>query len=361
MVIDGGIIENAITGIKVFRDDAHFPFSGAGYIGSGGSILECNNGSFVNNMIGIAFAPYAPANLSFIANSSFDVNEDYPMSEPFYGHVLFDEVNSIKIGGCTFSNSLNVSGTSIEERGYGVKSNNSTFYVRGACSDPFSGCDQVNRNNFINLGYGVYSAVTVSKNSSAYEVVQSDFENCFVGVRNAGSVGGTIIQNTFNVGNVPLGINANNMFGICFEGSTEGWICEENTFANNGFALSIQTIGILCDGTYESNKDIRRNTFIFLDEANRAQELNAGFSGDDGVLYTCNINSFSNSFDLHITEGGVIRNRQAHEVGNPPFIDYRSTHNLFSTNSGNSNIDNEGTQFYYHFWDQNPFEIPQLT
>ncbi len=359
---NGSVIENAKTAVKLY---------GPNYAQNAGGVINCIGTAFLNCPIGIEFAPYQnfwpyssppgqtgqPSNYSgSFTKCDFTVDDDYPHDEPFYAFVHMTGVNGVKISGCTFNNNMNIDGDEIADWGYGIFANDAGFTVGAKCEGPAPPyplpCQNFSSSKFNNLGYGIYTAIVV--NNRPYQVRQSDFNNCFVGIRNKGVSGGTLLHNNFNLGAVPSSVVSIEQSGICFEIGIAGFTCQENEFTNISGTDEITTIGIFCDNTGDFGKTIRKNTFDGLVVGNLAKGQNGANPNVTqevrGLNYLCNRN-----FDALTDDGadfdvasGWVRGKQG--LVNPNSTDgHDAAGNRFSytgtdfINSGQGDIE----YFYY--------------
>jgi hypothetical protein len=349
----GSMIENAEVGIQLYGPDpAH-----------AGGLASCNGATIRNCRIGVKFAPYQnlwpssgqprPYAASF-TGVNFLTDEGYPHEGGFHSFVHMTGVNGISLTGCSFTNTRNTTSDDIAAWGYGIFANDAGFSVRSLCMDdiptPWPGpCEEYVHSKFSGLGYGVYTARIGA--GRPYTVRQANFEKCFVGIRNKGVTGGTILFNNFNLGELPSSAATNMQSGICFEEGVAGFTCQENKFEKTGAAPGLTAIGIFSENTGDFSNVIRKNRFIGLDRGNLAKgsngaEPNVPPFAVRGLNYLCNENlnvemQAGADFDLAT---GWVRSKQGLPDPDAP-TGHRAAGNYFSytgvdfINSGTGDIE----------------------
>lgn len=353
VALTGSTIENAETAAKLY---------GPSYTQHAGGMYAAHDNLIQNCIIGLEFAPHQsffqgqPRNyVGYFTDSRFRVNDDYPHDEAFHSFVHMTGVRGVRIGGSEFTNSMTIEGTEIDDWGYGIFANDAGFDIREYIYNGGSSGLVSQKSTFTNLGYGVYSAKIV--NNQPFLVRESDFNNCFLGIRNKSVNGSTILNNDFTLGNPPSFDVATEQSGINFETDISGLTCQENEFINPTGTDVINTIGIFCSQTGEVTKTIRKNTFTNLTRGNLANGQNGANPANDpfavrGVNYLCNqnFNVQSSGADFDVASGWI---RKEQGLVDPnSIVGYKATGNLFSytgtdfIHSGNDNIryfyDNQG-------------------
>lgn len=352
----GSLIENAEVGIQLY---------GPTYQLSGGQI-SCSGGEVKNCPIGIEFAPYRnfwpyptsqqgqPRNyFGSMSRMAFSVDGDYPHGAPFHSFVHMTGVNGINLTGCSYVNSMGIDGAEIADWGYGIFANDAGFNVRAAANGNTYPPSSYTNSEFNGLGYGIYTAMVVT--NRPYQVRQSDFNNCFVGLRNRGVSGATILHNNFNLGEVPSEAVTTEQAGICFEIGITGFTCQENDFENITGTDALTTIGIFCDNTGDFSKEIRKNTFTGVTVGNLANGQNgANPVANPGIIrglnYLCNrnftIKTDGAEFDM---ASGWVRGKQG--LVNPQSVlGHDAAGNEFSPTG--TDFINSGAGDIEYFYDQ---------
>lgn len=353
---EGSLIENAGTGIQLYGPTYQF---------SGGQI-SCSGGEIKNCQTGIEFAPYhnfwpfatsqqgQPRNyFGSMTRMAFSVDEDYPHDTPFHSFIRMTGVNGINVTGCSFINSMNIRGNEIADWGYGIFANDAGFSVQAAANGISYPPVSYTHSEFRGLGYGIYTAKVLE--NRPFLVKQSDFSQCFVGVRVRSVSGGTLLLNNFILEEVPAYVVSNEQVGISFEYDITGFTCQENNFVNTG-GEGLTTIGIFCDNTGDQTKVIRKNTFSGLNVGNLANGQNGAnpavdFNAIRGLNYLCNrnFNVQVNGADFDVASGWI-RNKQGEIISNPVTIDYKATGNRFSYTG--TDFINSGSGAIEYFYDQ---------
>jgi len=356
----GSVIENAVTGISLYGPNMQF--AGGQLSSDGATIKNCKTG--------IEFVPYQKfwpfpnsqqgqprGYFGWMSNTTFITDNDYPHENAFHAFVHLTGVNGVSMTGCSFTNVKTFTGNDIVDRGYGIFANDAGFSVRSLCMDnsptPWPGpCEEYVHSSFSGLGYGVYAARIGE--GRPYTVRQANFEKCFVGIRNKGVTGGTILFNHFTLGELPSTAPTGDQAGIIFEDGTAGFTCEENHFIG-GSGNATATIGTICINTGMANKTIRRNNFHNLTFGNLSNQQNASQLPQDGIrglYYDCNKNFDVLAMDFS-APNGRIKAKQGLEIPdpiNPGQVVYGAAGNRFSHTA--IDFSNFGNPIEYFF---NPF------
>lgn len=360
----GALIENARTGVELYGPTPTF---------TGGQIY-CNGATIKNCINGVVFAVYQnfwpfstpagqygqPRNyFGSFSGATFITDNDYPHPDSFDSFVKMTGVDGVTLSGCSMVNTRLTNGSNESDWGYGIHATDAGFNVTPKCEGnpvPYPGpCESYKYPEFTGLGYGVYAGSAYT--GKPYIVREAVFSNCFIGIHNRSVGGGTIIFNTFKMGEIPSTEPTSDQVGVVFDADVPGFTCEENTFVRTTTSSAITTIGTICINTGAANKTIRRNTFTGLSIGNLANGANAPEQqggGFRGVYYDCNTN-----FDVVPMEGkdisvpdpdGRIKLRQGLEMSIPPAsIVYGPAGNGFSYTG--IDISNIGTQFRYYYGD----------
>ena len=361
--LEGGIIENAQTAVKLYGPTVAL---------AGGQII-CNGTTFRNNINGIDFANYLnfwpfafpagqlgqPRNyLGRFSRCAFVTDDDYPHTQPFNTFIYMSGVDGVNIAGTSFANQRTIEGNSIDDWGYGIQSVDAGFTVTSSPDGITYPPSSYTFSGFNGLGYGIQAQTSTT--NRPYIVRQTNFDRCFIGVRNWSVDGATVLFNNFSLGDLPSAIpTQGDQVGIIFETDVTGFTCEENEFFNNANTDGIRTIGSICLSTGDQHKEIRRNTYTGLDIGNLANGQNAYIDNpniptDDnifrGLNYDCNRN-----FDVVNITGldfsvpnGIIRPRQGLEILQPNgTFDYGAAGNRFSYTG--IDFSNSGVGITYYF------------
>lgn len=147
-------------------------------------------------------------------------------------------------------------------------------------------------------------------------------------------MGGTILFNHFNLGELPSTTPTGDHVGIIFQNETAGFTCEENHFIG-GSGNATATIGTICINTGMANKTIRQNRFVGLSIGNLANQGNAPQSPQEGIrglYYDCNRNFNVLAMDFSVPNGRI-KAKQGLEIPdpiNPGQVVYGAAGNRFS-------------------------------
>ena len=357
---EGALIENAQTAVQLYGPTKAF---------AGGQI-SCSSTKFRNNVIGIDVAPYSnfwpfdpatsPQNNPRDYSGSLDrcifYNDDsFPHEAPFQAFIQMTGINGVKIQGTSFLNDKTVEGSTIADWGYGIWAIDAGFTLQESVAEDKSAQGAMLYSEFRGLGYGIQ----VQKNGSnrPYTVTHTNFNRCFVGIRSWAVNGASIVNNSFNLGDLPNNKATQDQVGLIFEAEAAGFTLEENKFSRIPGSNGITTIGTICLNTGEQNKRIRRNTYTRLHIGNLANQQNATVTNSQqeplarGLFYECNahINTeLNNTINISIPNGQV-RSMQGLEILKASTqAEYVAAGNQFS-NSGGVGFANFGTPVQYFY------------
>ena len=335
---DNSEISNALTGIKVY-DSSNPMFTGGG-------IVVARKCTFTDNIIAVDFGAYNSAllNRSRFTFTKFNyTGTSYPHTSPFVGFVSLMRVTKVSFLGCEF--------TSANLTGYGILAINSPFIVDQICggtqTSPCNGAYIPSK--FYGLEYGV-SALSQG-DTKPFEVYNSEFENCRIGVNCNGVANSSIIFNKFDIGSVnTVTSGQTTQTGVEYNTNIIAMNIQENLFA----PLSVHKTqsnaqGIACTFIGGSNNLIRRNTFTSLWASVHASKQNRSNSGDAGLHFECNNSNNNTDWDYLIKREGVRTIQglvEANGIIKPAGNTFSNPNNL------TWNIQNEGpgafTIQYYH-------------
>lgn len=197
--------------------------------------------------------------------------------------------------------------TSANLTGYGILAINSPFIVDQICggtqTSPCNGAYIPSK--FYGLEYGV-SALSQG-DTKPFEVHNSEFENCRIGVNCNGVANSSIIFNKFDIGSVnTVTSGQTTQTGVEYNTNIIAMNIQENLFA----PLSVHKTqsnaqGIACTFIGGSNNLIRRNTFTSLWASVHASKQNRSNSGDAGLHFECNNSNNNTDWDYLIKREGV--------------------------------------------------------
>ena len=231
--LTGSVIENAQTAAKLNGPTAAF---------AGGQI-SCSGTTFRNNTVGVDFANYLnfwpfpfpagqqnqPRNyFGSFSRCAFVTDNDYPHTTPFNSFIYMSGVNGVNIAGTTFANEREIEGNSIDDWGYGIQSVDAGFIVTSSPNGMVFPPTSFTFSGFSGLGYGIQAQTSVVPRP--YIVRQTNFDRCFVGIRNWSVDAATILFNNFNLGDLPSTVPTGDQVGLIFETDVSGFTCEENEF-----------------------------------------------------------------------------------------------------------------------------------
>ena len=155
----------------------------------------------------------------------------------------------------------------------GILAEEAGFIATSACDSyspfPNPGCNEITRNTFEGLGYGIHG--TNGFANRTFTVRESDFEACHVGIFSEKISFSKILHNTFTMGNLedltcPNALNElAHQLGVQYTGKpVMGIAFQENEFIDLS-EEPVTTIGTSVFGINSAPNDFRRNTFEGLD------------------------------------------------------------------------------------------------
>lgn len=365
IVKNGAIIENAKKGITTSKStESSWDAS------STGAIVECENSSFINNLVDIEFLPYhrittkpldEKINKSTISKCKFETNDNYLFGTEKPTHIYLWDVNGVKIVGSHFVDNRAITTGSI-----GIKSIQAGFYVNEYCGGVISlpvasgyTCVGI-RSVFENLEYGIQS-FSLSNPKYSTNISNSAFNNCSRGVYLSGIDNASVFLNNFNVkrsASTPIYEYSQSRYGVYLD------MCKSYKVENNNIEGDVDiedensssSFGIVARNMHGENVTINSNALNKLTIGIEAIGRNRGQTFDKGLQIKCN--SFANSrFDISIVNDretpvasilcGIAR-YQGYPIPNDA---NRLAGNLFGNSSPflNTNYFNEGAMIeYYH-------------
>ncbi|HHH52283.1 MAG TPA: hypothetical protein ENK91_01370, partial [Bacteroidetes bacterium] len=206
-----GTIENAQIAIGAMT---LYPWGGV----SGSGKVRCEDMNFVNNTTSFEMPAFnGNVSVSF-TRCDFDVTTN----TNFQNHVVLADNKGVLFEGCDFMNHQ----SSPNPHCRGILSTSASFTVR---KNQFG----INPNNFTpstftNLAKGIEANFGWN---DTYTVSDAVFDRCVVGIHNMGSTGAKIVRNQFNMGDIASNYQSGyKQIGVSFEGATNGFTFEENTF-----------------------------------------------------------------------------------------------------------------------------------
>jgi hypothetical protein len=369
--LTGSVIENAQTAAKLYGPTSAF---------AGGQI-SCTGTTFRNNTVGVDFANYLnfwpfqfpagqqnqPRNyFGSFSRCAFVTDNDYPHTTPFNSFIYMSGVNGVNIAGTAFANERVIEGNSIDNWGYGIQSVDAGFTVTSSPNGNVFPPSSFTFSGFSGLGYGIQAQTSVK--NRPYIVRQTNFDRCFMGIRNWSVDGATILFNNFNLGDLPSTEPTHDAVGIFLETDVSGFTCEENEFTRVAGPDDVTTIGSICINTGDLHKQIRRNTYTGLHIGNLANQQNAFINPPNepdplfrGLYYDCNFNfNVVNGTGLDFTvPDGIIRPRQGLEIQIPSGIGYNAASNRFSYTG--IDFSNFGAALNYYYFPLGTNQEPMAT
>jgi hypothetical protein len=278
---DSAVIENAYIGIHCINP-AIMPIDGGGIAedpstrARGGGIVFAYDSKFVNNQIAVQFEPYSKNSISHFERCSFEINPSLLSNfNPTY-MVRFNQVNTIKILGCSFLSRVG------DKPINGIYSYHSSFLVSRKCSSVI--CSESTPSSFENLNYAIYSLSRTG--GKTFSVQYSNFTKNRRGVYANATDNLRISHNNITMYRKnPLVVD--NVSGIYLDNCT-GYIVEENELQNMETYPGYTTYGIYINNSGETNNMIYKNNISNCSYGITAQDKNRNINGSTGLALKCN-------------------------------------------------------------------------
>jgi len=346
-IVNGGTIENAIIAVRLAKID------GLKYeAGFEGGIIQTNDAHFINNRTGVKFYPYRNMvsgvemdNLSYFRNSEFLTGAELADESTPEDFLHLNGVKGINISGCSFTNSRPEQEAGMSDRGIGINSYDASFTVSWYCASSYP-CEEPVLSTFTNLNYGINARNATT--SGAFDVNHSEFNNNLTGIYFNNIDYADIIFNDFELYNVSLFHEPDDIFGGLYIDNCSGYTIEENNFFNDDEyhpQNEIRSIGITVNNSGSDLNMIYRNTFNRLHLGILAQNGNRGTSITTGLKLKCNIctnneddfavtaDTSSANMGISIYQGAFILNEISAPAGNlfshnensDPYCDFNNT------------------------------------
>ncbi len=284
LYMNNSIIENATKGVEIGTSALN-----------GGGIIRAYNSTFKNNQIDVAFKKYHyTLGGNYIQNKSLfnhctfvtDAHLNNNSAAPLY-HVSLSEVDKIYFTHCSFLNTTSNGIYAWNQRGVGIYSIKSSFFVDGM-NDTWSGQNEdVNHTTFYRLRYGIRSH-GFNVPISFYTCRKMEFQDCLYGIVNYNTDNVQIYQNNFEIPDAANQETGQSMErGIHLTNST-GYVVEQNKFFGSNDVLVQEdypnALGIWVDNSGDFSNEIRNNDFDEMKLGTYVTRQNRDFvAGPDGT------------------------------------------------------------------------------
>jgi hypothetical protein len=277
VIMNEGTIENAKCAVKAID----------------GGIVVAVSANFINNHRAVEFLPYRYENISLFTFCTFETNKDHLEDcDPEY-FVDMTEVHSIQFNGCTFKNICPLSDPELTQRGTGIYSTNSSFYLDYECKYYVRPCEEYQYNLFQWLSYGIYATDIGFDNSM--KVSHTKFIDNIKGLYLCGySNGIEVTSNEFDVFNSSVTTDS---YGMYLDQCT-GYHVEDNRFHNGSLVENI--VGLYINNSGTEDNMIYNNSFNTLDYAIIAHNINRDDREQSGLCIKCN-DFTANTNDISVT------------------------------------------------------------
>lgn len=279
-----------------------------------GGILSATDASFINCRRGVEFMQYQnhlpngnnANNISSFTRCTFEVNDDYLVTNDFYCHVSMWDVSGITFKGCKFRN-LRSGVFGPTYLGSGIIALDASFNVYSKCNvSPPSGSPCPPNNLVLSEFTGLFKGIdaTQTTTNKTYNVSEAIFSNNWYGIYSQAVNNFTCNFSEFNTGGNTVSGSTNAQEGIVILTGT-GYKVEENTFKKNGNFSTINGVRVRNSGT--SANTIYRNTFDAINNFAAVSEgNNYDYAGGNqtGLEFLCNTFINSCHYDIGATKNG---------------------------------------------------------
>ncbi|MGD9494051.1 MAG: hypothetical protein AB7V36_11925 [Bacteroidales bacterium] len=301
---NGAVIENAIDGITTIanvEDMSSWDWSKTG------GIIKAENSTFRNCRRGIQFLSYSNVhprfgtslpNMSYIKNCTFETTAALPGDIAPYAFISMYEVNDVKIMGNTFQNIF--PSANVFELGNGIISIDSKYSVTPICNSGTFPCTSFDKNEFINLGYGIRASAT--NDMRPITVKNAVFNECHFGIYASTIDYSSIVDNEFIISEWTNGSTKIMMYGYglyldqCKHFKTEGNYFHSSTTSRGWTGMYVNNTNI---GDLSVTNEVYRNKFENLYSGMVALNNNGGPHQPDGVTFHCDT-FYSNTYDIAV-------------------------------------------------------------
>ena len=348
-VINGGIIENAICGIKTFRplDEEN----GTPMQNYTGGIVQAEDAIFRNNRTAVHFLGYSFINHSYFKNCVFETTATlFDNSDPDY-FVKMESVTGIHFNGSKLENKIPPGTIPVERRGSGIYAVDSDIRFESLCTQFIvQPCPAQNtqRSLIKNLYRGIYG---ISSGPEKTVIVnKADFITNFKGLYLGAMNYATITENYIYPWAEQFTQNPQT-YGFYLDQCT-GFKMEANEFNNESELCAQCGIGLIINKSGPDNNLVYNNIFKNLRIAAQAQDNNRG-KENRGLCYKCN-DFVNNLYDIRVTSSydpidpyfdGIANHQGAYIPGD----NKAPASNVFTnTQQAAFNINNSGNSIIYY-------------
>ena len=302
---NGATIENALCGIRTGLREDTVTFA------TTGGIIFASDATFLNNCRAVEINSYAypvpgTAVTDYVSNfnrCSFTVDDNNLFATndtAFTEHVRLWDVKGVDFYGCTFENLTNGN----TNKGRGIYADDAGVIVETYCTRPLyeneCECPDTLATYGSFSGFNTAIEVNTTGNPYAVRVNETDFENNCTGVKVNGNNYVTVINNNFNLQNIPR-LSAN-QYGLYLDNCTGYWV-EGNTFVKSSNSNYPTSTGIYVNNSGSATNSLYRNDFSHL-------YYGIYLSGKSGGL-SMSCGSFdNNTYGIYIASGATVAHIQ---------------------------------------------------
>jgi hypothetical protein len=298
---NGAIIEKALSAVELWEP---------GTSPETGGIVQATDAVFRNNAQSVYAMDYINLhpvtsqeidNLSFFKNCTFEITDEYNMTQTFEKHVKLDQVKGIQFDGCWFTVA---DIQQVDDHCVGMESNSAGFSLAPACVNDIVPCNEYRYPSFD----GFYTAIDANdtySNLKTFIVEEAEFTNNTYGIKVQDVYGYSVLFSDFYIGRnnadeeacEGIGQQASG-FGIWSDAST-GFAIEENYFTQQPGSPTGTYTGIRIAETLATD-EVYKNDFDDLNYGNYTEGKNwAGSNTENGLAFYCNLNT-GNTSDFYV-------------------------------------------------------------
>ena len=353
--IRGGIIENAVCGVRVY---------------DGGRVTASSSSVFRNNTISVKFEPKAAGQSGTsgsFTRTNFILNSNYLGNlANFEAHIMAQGSGNVEVRGCHFS-SIATQNTGVNNKNNGIVVFNTNLMAQEYCTGALNVHTGFCESGIVSNYFTGFTNAILASNSGASPTLQvrnSIFNSNPKGIANDGINYPKLIWNEFlvNISSDPF--NHYN-FGVYINNAT-GYKIEENNFSavrSKGANLNLnnRSIGLFINNSGTNENEVYKNTFRNLAIGQNFFGINASqvlIAHPTGLQTLCNSFGGEQNYDIFVGPL-VLPATQPHIIRAFQGSLQKSAGNLFNGTPFFKNIDNSVapypiTYYYINQTNENP-------
>lgn len=271
----------------------------------GGGIVKIDQAIFKNNRISVflrSFQNYIMLNgskkdlpeRSYVKNSIFETNDDFPASYTFDKFIFLNGINNVALFGNSYKNT-NTSSSIMQNyayRGTAIDAIESSFRLKPSYTFGLNPT-LINSSEMDGLFYGV--KVFNTNPNKVVQINETEFNDNYRSIYLNKTYSAVVTENDFYVPNIQTTPSIDQPYGLYLD-ECQSFKVEENDFYTSDASGNInQTYGILINNTKANNNEIYNNTFDDFYVAIQPELQNKGIINNVSVGLYLLCNSIGNS------------------------------------------------------------------